>query len=389
MRTKLGHIYTASFVFSLGLSLAAYVNSTFLAHVVGERYVGILYSIGAAATILTITHIGRALNRHGNKFVAYVFLTVIIASLLVFSLEASAFIIAVMFIFYTLSNDVVNFTFDIFIRHYSTSKITGHTRGIYLTIYNIAWLFGPFVATLFLTSEDSFSHLYTLVLALFMIVVVLLRTTVTHFVDKKYERLPLFSAIHYIRKNRNLLRIVMVNFILQFFYAWMVVYTPLYLTTTVGLSWHLIGIIFTIMLLPFALFQYPLGILFDRYGEKRFIFIGLLIMAFSTFAFAYTTGSATSIWPWALVLFCTRVGAAIVEMGVETYFFKKVTDREASIIGVLRDMRPLAYLIAPLFATILLALGDFRLLYIVLSFVVLSIIPIIMHLRDTRHEKTI
>src|SRR5690606_23149335 len=117
----------------------------------------------------------------------------------------------------------------------------------------------------------------------------------------------------------DILRIVRVDFVLRFFYAWMVIYTPLYLHNYIGLEWSSIGVIFTIMLIPFALFELPLGTLADRvYGEKEILIAGLAIMSISTISLFFITSSAFVVW--SVALFLTRVGASAVEIMSETYF---------------------------------------------------------------------
>ena len=63
----------------------------------------------------------------------------------------------------------------------------------------------------------------------------------------------------------------------------MVIYTPIYLHEHIGLPWSDIGIIFTIMLLPFVLFEFPAGKLADgKWGEKEPPIIGIILIAVST-----------------------------------------------------------------------------------------------------------
>jgi len=111
----------------------------------------------------------------------------------------------------------------------------------------------------------------------------------------------------------------------------MVIYTPIYLNQHLGIDWTQIGMIFTIMLLPFIFLQFPLGRLADtRLGEKEIMAIGFGILVVSTAALSFIT--TTSFWVWALALFATRVGASAVAVMNETYFFKKTNDTDADLL---------------------------------------------------------
>ena len=107
---------------------------------------------------------------------------------------------------------------------------------------------------------------------------------------------------------------------------------PIYLNQYVGFTWDKIGIIFTIVLLPYMLFEFPLGKLADRWlGEKEFLIIGFVIMAGATGALTFIT--STSIVVWTIALFMTRVGGSFTEIMSETYFFKQIDDGDVNIIS--------------------------------------------------------
>ena len=126
----------------------------------------------------------------------------------------------------------------------------------------------------------------------------------------------------------------------------MTVYCPIYLNKTMGFGWESIGIILTIMLLPFPLIQYPLGKLADRkYGEKEMMAMGFALMGLATIVLAFV--KVPNIALWALILFITRIGAATTEVMMETYFFKTVSPRDSAALGIFRITRPVSYFIAP------------------------------------------
>jgi MFS family permease len=190
----------------------------------------------------------------------------------------------------------------------------------------------------------------------------------------------------YFSQNKNdgdIKKILIINFLLHFFYAVMVVYSPIYLREVIGLSWQNIGIVFSFMLLPFVLFEMPLGRLADKYfGEKEILFISLLLMALSTAAIPLIT--TASLIGWSLILFLTRTGAAGTEIMTETYLFKKIDSDNTDIVAVSRNNIPLAYLLAPILGTVFSVFLPFYLIFPTLALILLSGLWLTLKLRDTK-----
>ena len=97
--------------------------------------------------------------------------------------------------------------------------------------------------------------------------------------------------------------------------------------------------------------------------------VGFAIIIISTLAIPFIKIKSMAIW--SLVLFMTRFGASIIESTSEIYFFTHVTENDAFLLGIFRDMLPLAYVIAPLIATLVFFLLPFEYLFIVLAIIML------------------
>jgi MFS family permease len=185
-----------------------------------------------------------------------------------------------------------------------------------------------------------------------------------------------------------MLAITIINFILNFFFAVMVIYTPIYLINHIGFNWSELGVIFTIMLMPFVIFGFPTGLLIDKYkvSKRKILYVGFTIIILSTLSIAFI--SNTNIALWALVLFLTRMGASIIETTSEVYFFTHIKEEETYLLSIYRDMTPVAYLIAPLFATVVFMFVEFKYIYIILSVILASAFYYIKRLKHN-HEYTI
>jgi hypothetical protein len=89
---------------------------------------------------------------------------------------------------------------------------------------------------------------------------------------------------------------------------------------------------------------------------------------------------------WALTLFLGRAGACTADTMSETYYFKKIDGRNAQLIGYFRRTRPLAYVIAPITASILLESGVVSIaqLFYLLAALMIVALHFVSELKDTK-----
>jgi len=289
-----------------------------------------------------------------------------------------------LFLINSITIPLIYFSTDIFLESFSADKSTGRIRGMYLTSVNLAWALSPFISGLILINNEYWK-IYLASFFLLAPMVIILVMNLKGFKDSKYETFDVWETLKVVYKNKNLFNIFSANFMLAFFYSWMTIYTPLYLYKNIGFSWGEIGIIFSIMLLPFVLVQFPLGRLADKkLGEKEILTVGFIIAAISTGVISFI--SSNNIFLWAAILFITRIGASAIEIMCDTYFFKKVNNSDVNIIGLYRMNSPLAYILAPFLATIVFTFTSFDIKYIflVLGLVMFVGLKFSLSLQDTK-----
>lgn len=381
-------MYFLSFLFTLHIAISAFVNSTFLSGIISEKFVGILYTLSSLATLLLLSKSSNILKYVGNRRLTLVLLLTNMLALVGMITSVNPYIIGVSFVVFVSTNTQVFFCIDIFIEHFGNPKTIGRSRGLYLTILNIAWMASPLVAAFLITKEGGYKTIYIIAFTAVVLMTIGLLFSVKTFEDRTYKKTPFLETYRYLKTNRHMLAITMINFILQFFFALMVVYTPLYLYEHIGLGWGQIGIIFTIMLAPFVLFGLPIGILIDKYhvNKRTLLYVGFVIMSISTFIIGGMT--TQNIILWSAILFMTRVGASIIETTAEIYFFTHIREEEAYLLSVFRDMTPVAYIIAPLIGTLIFIYLPFKSLFIILSIIMLSGLYYIPHLKHN-HENNL
>lgn len=386
--TKIRHIYILSFLFTLHVALSAYINSTFLSNIISLKYVGILYTISSIATLLLLSKSSNILKFIGNRRLTLGLLLANMLSLVCMITSQNPYIIATAFIVFGSSNTQIMLCIDVFIEHFGNNKTVGKNRSLYLMLINVAWMLSPLIASFLITKEGGYKTIYIIAFITTVIMTIGLLFSVKTFKDKTYKKTPFLETYRFLKTNHHMLAITTINFILQFFYAWMVVYTPIYLFEHIGFGWAQIGIIFTIMLAPFVFFGLPIGILIDKYhvSKRVLLYIGFVIISVSTFIIAGI--NTKSILVWALVLFTTRVGATIIETTSEIYFFTHVKEEETYLLSVFRDMAPVAYIIAPLISTLIFIFLPFNYLFIILGLILLSGLYYIPHLKHN-HENPV
>jgi len=382
-KKKMLHIlYSVGFLFAIHSAFIAYIDSTFLSSFVGERYVGLIFTISAILSIILLSKISLVLSKFGNYKTTISLL--VIETLLLAGLASvkTAWLAVPMFITHYAILLLLILNFDIFIEHFSEDGNTGSVRGTFLSVVNMSWVIAPFIAGFILTNSD-FWKIYLLSATAMIPVFAIIFLKFKNVPDNHYDHPPFLETIKEVFKNKNIAKISSASFILYFFFSWMIIYTPIYLSHHIGFTWDKIGIIFTIMLLPYVLFELPLGKLADwRFGEKEFLSAGFTIAGLSTIAMAFI--SSHNFLVWAGILFITRIGASFVEISSETYFFKQVDDTDTNIISFFRNTKPLAFIVAPLIATIVLRFFAYQYLFLALGFIMLLGLRYSLTLRDTK-----
>jgi MFS family permease len=376
-------IYLLGFLWSLSFALPLYVQSSFIESIVGINNVGLVVFISNTISFLTLVGYGYLIRRFSNLKVA---ISIVVLNLLAvsFLIWSSGLWSLVYYVGIFITMNLFSINLDVFLESISNDKVTGKIRTTMLTIMNIAILMSPLLMG-YIVGENNYIKLYVVAGIIFLPVLFLL------FVEKKlvadsntvYNERSWSILKVIFKKHPNLVRIFFTEFTLRFFYTAMVLYMPIYLHHFLGFDWSKIGIMFTIMLLPFVLVEIPAGQLADKIlGEKELLVGGLLCMAVFTFVMIIFENDSWLLW--AFVLFLSRVGAALVEAMNETYFFKQVNKKDMDLINIFRDMRPLGWLVGALVSFILLKFFGIQSIFVsVIVILVIALYPA-LRLVDTK-----
>lgn len=374
--------YLLGFLFYLHSYLPAYINSSFLEQYINERAVGILFIISSIIAIFGFIYAEKLLVKYGNYKIMFTGVFINFLLTLVLALSDNPLFILPIFVLGQLFLRILLFSLDILLENNTEEIQTGKIRGIFMTLTSIALVISPFIAGVVI-ENGSYKSVYFLSAIIMLPILVILFSKFRKFNETSYSRSPIRESVAKILEKPDLVRIFSSNLILRTFYAFMVIYSPIYLHERIGFSWEQIGAMFTFMLLPFVLFEIPLGKLADtRFGEKEMLSIGFIITGLSTASIFLIHNNSLVLW--AILLFVTRTGASIIEIMTETYFFKKVSPNDSDIIGTYRMVDPVAYIIGPVIGTLILSItSDARFIFLVTGIILISGLRFSMLLRDT------
>lgn len=363
-------IYLSGFLFSLPIALSAYINSSFISSFIGEKFVGIVYILGSIGSVAVLLLAPKVFEKIGG----YRFLLSIVLlnafSFLILTFTKNTGLIVAMFILGFSMNTLIFFSLDEILKIFSENSVMGKIRGSYMAISNSAWVVAQILSATIL-GGFSFRTIYLSGFFAMILFLILAFLKLKNIPDPSYDKITSLKYIKDFIKNRNFLIGYGISFLLQFFFCLMVIYTPIYLYNHIGLSWKEISLVFAVMLIPFVIIPFHLGKYSDKIGERKMLMLGFIIISISTISIFFISGKV--LWIWAILLFVTRVGASIVEVMGDTYFFKHIKPENEEFVGVYRTASPLGYIIGPIVASVVLIfVPSFNFIYIVLGILMLS-----------------
>ena len=365
--------------------LVMYINSSYIEQFVGEKAVGAIFTIGAALAILVFLFISKVLHSVGNYYATLFFLILNFLAVGGMALSDTLRTSVPLFIIHLTVLPLIFFNLDVFLEENIGNKesSTGAKRGLLLSLTSFVGAVTPLLTGYIVGGSDNFDSAYLLSAASLLPIVFIILFAFKNFEDPKYKEIELFAAIRSFWIKRNIRDIFLAHFLLQMFFFFMVVYAPLYLATQIGLDWVAIGIIIFAGQLAYVFLEFPIGRIGDLYlGEKEMMIAGFFILALTTTALAFL--DTTSIWPWTLLMFATRVGASFVEVTTESYFFKHTRSSDAQIISFFRIMHPLSYVVGALFGSLAILYLPFSYMFIVVGILMLPGVIFASRIVDTK-----
>ncbi|MDO8590227.1 MAG: MFS transporter [bacterium] len=377
-------VFAASLFLSVHFGSTLYFHSSFLNDYFKPNVVSFLFLLGALGNIFLFLFAPKLIQRFGKRPLLFFSLVLTAASTFIFALTITRPVIIFAFIVYSSFLPMVYYCLDVFLEELSTNAKTGEIRGIYLTVFNAGIVVGPLILAILAQEGPPTKFLY-LVAGLLLIPPAILalfsfksQQPKAHSPYHHSLRLPFGDWWH----SKNIQRVTLARLTLELFFAFMVIYVPIYLHTGLGFAWSELGIIFTVMLLPFVLFEWPAGELADRLlGEKEIMSAGFFITGISLLIMPFI---GKVFWAWMAILFISRVGASLIEAMTESYFFKHINARDTGLISIFRLTRASGFVLGAIVATLTLNFFSFDKIFFALAVIVFFGLKQSLSLRDTR-----
>ena len=377
-------VYSILFLFGVQYGLALYFNSAFLAsRGFSEQSIGIIFAAGSVFALVMLFFAPRLFTSLGNLRVFVIGTAAAGVLLVALAGSNSSAVIAVVLPAIIGLPFLLSLSIDMFLETTTSDENrTGVRRGIVVALINGAFMVAQLIA-IYLLASGSFPLLYMMSGIALVLISALAAVLLHGFRDAKYERPDWHQVFRRLRDSADMRLTFFVQFLLRLFYATMIVYTPLYLHGTLGMSYEAMGAMFAFMLIPFVLLEVPLGWLEDtRWGESEALAVGLVWTVLVTALLSFVT--TPSIALWAAALFATRIGAAMIEISSDAYFFKNVDGTQSGEVSAFRILHPLAYVIGPLAGAAFLLFFPMQYIFLALAICLALGIPAAIRLRDTR-----
>jgi len=382
-RLSLIILYFVGLLIAFSTALPSYIQSNFLTEFVSLETLSLFVIIANAITIFCIIFFPKLIKALTNYFLTKIVLVIYAVSLLgmvIINNPISAFLAIILF---TISSNLLWINMDVLIESFSNNSSTGKIRTTYFTFLNLGWIIAPSISS-YLVKLGNYQLPFLIAGFLTIPIFFIFLYQGRRLKDKiKYSKEKITTIIKKTWQNKNIRGIFFIALLLQIFYSTAVVYIPIYLHQNMGIDWESLGLMFSIMLIPFLLFEIPAGIIADKYiGEKEILFSGLFILICSLILFYYL--KVSTFWVWASVLFMSRTGASLIEAMRESYFFKKVDAEDIGYINIFRTTAPLGYIIGPGLAILTLAFLPLNYLFLVIATISISGFAFIASIEDTK-----
>ncbi|MFM2330707.1 MAG: hypothetical protein RLZZ26_214 [Candidatus Parcubacteria bacterium] len=348
-----------NFFFSIFSTLITFILLPYLSQIMPAAYAGLVVAGSSLGALVLFPLLPRAVERFGAKQIALSLALIEMAVLFALASSPGA-ITSILLIAVTIAvQPLLSYEFDLLLEATVDDNGTqGRVRTLFRTAWSIAALAAPLLLGAILVNADAYGRVFIAAAAMLAPIVIFFSANhLPHGPPPKYVHMR--DTLVRIARNRDLAAVTFGNFCLYLFVAWAPLYTPIYLHDILGIPWSSLGWMFAVMLIPYVLIEYPAGLIADRFiGDKELMLAGFLIAGGGLAALAFLTPH-TPLFIILIILLVSRVGGALTDAMVDAHFFRRVNKRDINSVSIFRAAWPLAYIVAPMTASVLLMYGDY------------------------------
>ena len=354
-----------NFFFGIFATLVVYIILPYLTTFMPGAVAGLVIAAGAFIACCIFPFLPQLVRHYGAQQLALVF--AVFEMLALFALAAApgafaaAFFVAVAIAVQPLMAYELDLLLEATVEEEGT---TGRVRTLFLTAWNIAALGAPLVTGALLASGDAYARVFlAAAAALVPFLVLFAARTLPRGAAPRLAKMR--ETLRCVVRDRDLLAVSIGHLLLYLFYVWAPFYVPVYLHEVLGIPWSELGWLFSLMLVPFVLIEYPAGWIADKFlGDQEMMFAGFVLMG-ASLAFVGLMTPATPLAAIAATLIVSRAGAALVESMTEGHFFRRVSEKDVNSVSIFRGIWPLADLVAPLLGSLLLLMAGYEVFFFI------------------------
>lgn len=376
--------YFMTFLYALHYAIPVYATSSYLHQFFHSSVVSWAYVVGSFFALISSIHIAKSIKKyHTYRFTVGVTILEMIVVIL-FGLTNEPYLLFPLFVIHFVLQSLLFISLNVFMESFSAHANVGSIRGLFLAVFHVGILMSPLIGG-YILSVSSFSTLYIVSALVLIPYLVMVHHYLSHIKDPAYHTVDLFGAMKKAMQKRDLRAAVVAKFLVEAFYAVMVIYSPIYLSTLgVPLITYL-SFIIPVALVPLVLLPYELGYLADvKFGEKEMLLIGLLLLIITSFLCVIVT--KPDILLWTFILLISRIGASLVDTMAYSYYFKKITAEDPSFTALFVNMYNLAIIVTGLVGVLIapFLIEKPQLIFIILGTSIMLGTTLVLPMKDTR-----
>lgn len=359
-------LFVGNFFFSMFAAITIYILLPFLSSFMPEAYTGLVVAFGGLVAVLFFPFLPGLVARYGAQELTLIFAIVEMIALFALAAAPGAIGGSLLIIITIALQPFISYELDLLLEAATAEKkeTVGRERAVFLTAWNFGALAAPLLLGALLVNSNDYSKVFIAAAALLTPFVVLFAArTLPKGITPKISHLQdtLVCMIH----DRDLAAVTFAHFLLYLFYTWAPFYVPIYLHQVLNIPWSELGWMFSIMLIPYALLEYPAGWLADKYlGDKKLMYVGFILAGLALASFSLLSPSSPLFLILTILIF-SRIGAALIESMTEGHFFRRVSIQDINSMSIFRGIWPLANIVGSVVGSLILFFGNFQFLFTV------------------------
>lgn len=366
-------LFIGNFFFSMCTALTIYVALPFLTASIPTTAAGLVIAGGGLIAVISFPFLPRLVARYGAQELALLCGTVQMIALLALAIAPGVIAGSLLIILTLALQPFISYELDLLLEATTTpTDGMGRVRTTFLTAWNLGVLSAPLLLGALLLDSNAYGRIFLAAAGMMIPFIILFAaSSLPRGVGPKLSHMQ--DTLVCIAHDRDLSSVTFAHFLLYLFYIWAPFYTPIYLHTVLGISWASLGWMFSVMLLPYVLIEYPAGWVADRIlGDKKLMLLGFILAggAFASLSLLTPTSSLGLILG---ILVTSRIGTALIESMTETHFFRRVSAQDINSVSFFRSVWPLAYSVGPVIGSLILLMGSYSLFFLITgSFILLA-----------------